>query len=89
MSNLLDSFQAADQNAEYISSQVIPMKSDQSTEDDRLLLKSEIIKDLVPSVNWEKYEKMRDDMLKKKAEEEEKQQQQQEEEQTTDDGHNH
>ena len=69
MSNLLDSFQAADQNAEYISSQVIPMKSDQSTEDDRLLLKSEIIKDLVPSVNWEKYEKMRDDMLKKKAEE--------------------
>lgn len=69
MSNLLDSFQAADQNAEYISSQIIPMKSDQSNEDDRILLKTEIMKDLVPSVNWEKYEKMRDDIFKKKTEE--------------------
>lgn len=69
MSNLLDQFQAADQNAEYISTQIIPMKSDQSTEDDRILLKTEIIKDLVPSVDWNKYIEMKDTILKRKVEE--------------------
>lgn len=69
MSNLLDQFQAADQNAEYISSQVVPMKADQSTEDLRLLLKTEIIKDLVPSVDWDKYNEMKEKILKEKTKE--------------------
>lgn len=62
MSNLLDQLQAADQNADFIASQIVPMKMDQSTEEDRLLLKTKIVRDLVPSVDWTKYEKMYDEV---------------------------
>lgn len=58
MTNMTDQIQAAEGNADFIASQIIPPKTDGSTEDDRVQLKAEIIKDLVPSVDWEKYNKI-------------------------------
>lgn len=58
MNNILDQLQAADQNAEYISSQLYPLTNDQRNEEKRIMLKTLIVKDLVPSVDWERYSEL-------------------------------
>ena len=65
MSNLSDQIQAADGNAEFIASQLLPPVSDGTNEDPRVELKALIVKDLLPSIDWEKYEKLRDSMKEK------------------------
>ena len=62
MSNLTDQIQVVDGNAEFIASTLIPPLPDGSNETSRLKLKSEIVKDLIPGINWEKYEDLREDM---------------------------
>ena len=69
MTNISDQIQAAEQNADFISQQIIPVKQDGSTEDQRQLLKTRIIKDLVPSIDWDKYEGMVDE-IKRQVEKE-------------------
>ena len=67
MSNISDQIQSADSNAEFISSQIFPIKSDGSTEDQRLELKTMIVKDLLPSVDWNKYEEYKEVILRNKT----------------------
>ena len=62
MTNINEQLQSADQNADFISTQIIPPKSDGSTEDRRLKLKAEIVKDLIPGIDWEKYKKIADNL---------------------------
>lgn len=69
MNNLSEQLQVADQNADYIATQLLPPKQDASTEDQRIELKTAIVKDLIPSIDWEKYEKMRDDLMIKSKKE--------------------
>ena len=51
-------------NADFIATQLLPPKADGSTEDQRIKLKSKIVKDLLPSIDWNKYEAMIDDVKK-------------------------
>lgn len=60
MSNISDQVQAAEQNADFIATQIVPIKQDGSTEDLRIRLKSMIVKDLLPSIDWERYEEFVD-----------------------------
>lgn len=63
MSNMTEQIQSVDANAEFISSQILPPTQDGSTENTRIKLKSEIVKDLMPGVDWEKYAKIKDDLM--------------------------
>lgn len=56
MTNISDMIQSADNNADFIASQILPPKQDGSTEDQRVKLKSKIVKDLMPGIDWNKYE---------------------------------
>jgi hypothetical protein len=62
MSNLTDQIQTVEGNAEFISSQLITPDPTGMNDGKRLKLKAEIIKDLLPGVDWEKYEEMRDNL---------------------------
>ena len=62
MTSMTEQIQSAEQNADFIASQLVVPKTDGSNEQERMELKSMIVKDLVPSIDWEKYEKMRDEM---------------------------
>lgn len=64
MTNITDQIQAVDTNADFIATQLLPPKADGSTEDQRIKLKSKIVKDLLPSIDWDKYEAMIDDVKK-------------------------
>lgn len=65
MNNISEQIQAVDQNADFIASQLIPIKQDGSTEDQRIRLKTAIVKDLLPTIDWAKYEAMVDEMKRK------------------------
>jgi len=58
MSNLTDQIQTVDGNAEFISSQLIIPDPTGINDKKRLKLKAEIIKDLLPNIDWEKYEEL-------------------------------
>jgi hypothetical protein len=60
MSNITDQIQVAESNSEFISSQLITPDPTGLSDGARLKLKSEIVKDLLPGINWEKYEKLKD-----------------------------
>ena len=60
MSNITEQIQVTDQNADFIASQIIQPKADGSTEDTRIKLKSAIVRDLMPGIDWDKYEKLKD-----------------------------
>lgn len=62
MTNMTEQIQAVDSNADFIASQLIPVKQDGSTEDQRVKLKTEIVKDLMPGIDWKKYKEMIEDM---------------------------
>lgn len=64
MSNLIEQLQSADQNADYIASQIYPTRMDQRDENKKTILKTMIVKDLVPSVDWSKYEEMKENVEK-------------------------
>lgn len=65
MTNTTEQIQAVDTNADFISQQLLPPKADGSNEEQRILLKSMIVKDLLPSIDWNKYENMINEMKKK------------------------
>ena len=68
--NMSDAMQGADSNAEFIAMQLIPPKQDGSTEDARAELKAEILKDMLPGVDWDKYTEIKEKIaLKMKLEE--------------------
>lgn len=62
MTNISEQTQSADMNADFIANQLLPATSDGSNEDARVHLKAEIVKDLVPGIDWAKYEKLYEDM---------------------------
>lgn len=62
MSNLSDQISAIEGNADFISSQLIPPKADGTNEDIRVKLKAKIIQDLMPGIDWEKYENFKDEI---------------------------
>ena len=70
MSNLTDQLQAADSNAGLIADQIAPIKADGSNDDARAALKTRIVRDLVGSVDWEKYEKLYEDIKREKVQDE-------------------
>lgn len=53
---LQEELQIADSNADYISNVMVPAKQDGSTEDTRLKMKAFIFKDIMPNIDYEKYE---------------------------------
>ena len=62
MSNLSEQINSIDGNAEFISSQIIPPKADGSNDDIRVKLKAKIIRDLMPGIDWEKYDTFKDEI---------------------------
>jgi len=76
MTNISDQIQAVEQNADFIASQLVPIKADGSTEDLRVRIKTEVTKDLLPGIDWEKYKKILDkvkiDMEKEKTNDKDK-----------------
>ena len=62
MSNLSEQINSIDGNAEFISSQIIPPKADGSNDDIRVKLKAMIIRDLMPGIDWEKYDTFKDEI---------------------------
>lgn len=62
MTAISEQIASVDQNADFIASQIVPPRADGLNEDERIKLKTMIVKDLLPSIDWEKYEKMKDDM---------------------------
>lgn len=70
MTNITEQIQAVDSNADFISNQIVPPTADGSSENERIKLKSEIVKDLMPGIDWAKYEKIKDDLLLESKKEE-------------------
>lgn len=69
MTAISEQIQSVDQNADFIASQIIPPRTDGTTEDSRIKLKTMIVKDLLPSIDWDKYEKLKDQMERDAAKE--------------------
>jgi hypothetical protein len=69
MTNLTDQIQVADGNAEFISNTLIPPDPTGANDLEKLKLKQEILEDLLPAINWEKYKDMHGDVKKKLAKE--------------------
>lgn len=57
-SNLSDQIQVANGNADTILNALEPQKLDGSNNDEREIIRGEILKDLLPAVDWEKYKKI-------------------------------
>lgn len=68
-SNIADLISTVDGNAEFISSQIITPKQDGSNEEDRVKLKAKIVKDMLPGIDWEKYESYKDELELEKVKE--------------------
>jgi hypothetical protein len=62
MSNLTDQIQIADQNAEFISAQYYPMDQTGSNEPKRLKMKAAVVKELLPGIDWEKFDEIKEDI---------------------------
>jgi hypothetical protein len=56
MSNLTDQIQAVDGNAEFIANTLVAQDPTGANDQLRSKLKSEVIKDLLPAIDWTKYE---------------------------------
>jgi len=69
MTNISEQIQSVDATADFIASQLIPPKQDGSSEDERIKLKTKIVKDQLPSIDWEKYEGFIDEMRREIQEE--------------------
>jgi hypothetical protein len=76
MTNITDQMQVVEQNSEFITNTLIPQDPTGVNEGKRQKLKSKIIEDLLPAIDWDKYREFRDQSLvddiendiKKKAE---------------------
>lgn len=62
MSNLTDQIQIADQNAEFISAQYYPMDQTGSNEPKRLKMKAAVVKELLPGIDWDKFDEIKEDI---------------------------
>ena len=63
MTNITEQLQSADQYAEFVSQALIPTKTDGSTEDKRIELKTRVIKDQLPGIDWDKYEDIKKQLM--------------------------
>ena len=57
-SNLTDQIQTAETNAQFVVDSLLPSKQDMSNENDRIALKAAVVKEMVPGIDWNKYEKL-------------------------------
>ena len=62
MNNISEQIQAVSGNAEFIAQQLIPQKADGSNDDIRMKLQAKIVQDLLPGIDWEKYEAFKNDI---------------------------
>jgi hypothetical protein len=62
MTNLTDQIQVVDQNAEFIATNLVEPDPTGGSEVAKGKLKSLIIQDLLPSIKWEKYKMMKDEI---------------------------
>jgi hypothetical protein len=62
MANLTDQIQVADQNAEFISAQYYPMDQTGSNEPKRLKMKSAIVRELLPGIDWDKFDEIKEEI---------------------------
>jgi hypothetical protein len=62
MNNISEQIQAVGGNAEFIAQQLIPQKADGSNDDIRMKLQAKIVQDLLPGIDWEKYEEFKKDI---------------------------
>ena len=62
MSNLTDQIQIADGNAEFISAQYYPMDQTGSNEPKRLKMKAAVVKELLPGIDWDKFDEIKEDI---------------------------
>jgi hypothetical protein len=69
MTNITDQMQVVEQNSEFITNALIPQDPAGQNETKRQKLKSKIIEDLMPAVDWEKYKQFREEALVEDAEE--------------------
>lgn len=71
MTQLAEQIQTADSTADSLASALVPPATDGSTEDLRQIMKSKILQEYVPGVDWEYFEKYRDtiaaEMLAKRS----------------------
>jgi hypothetical protein len=68
MTNITDQIQIAEGNSEFISNQYFPQDPTGANEPNRLKMKSKIIKDLLPAIDWDKYDEYRKDVEIEEAE---------------------
>lgn len=59
MTNIADQLQTAETNAEAISQIMLPPMADQSTDDERMMLKMAVLKDFLPSIDWDRMEEIK------------------------------
>lgn len=65
MTNTSEQIQAADQNADFISQQYYPMDTtDAEAENKRLQFKTEVVRKLLPGIDWEQYDTLKDEFEK-------------------------
>lgn len=57
-SNLSDQIQTAETNAQFVVDSLIPAKADMSNENERLAFKAAVVRDMVPGIEWDKYENL-------------------------------
>lgn len=60
MTAMTEQITVAEQNAEFISNIMVPQTAAGEHEIERLKLKAEIVKDLLPGIDWEKMEKLKE-----------------------------
>jgi len=68
MSNITDQIQAVDGNAEFISSTLVPADPTGASDKVKSMLKTEIVKDLLPAIDWDRYEEYLEKAKLKKVE---------------------
>jgi len=61
MTNITDQMQVVEQNSEFIVNTLIPQDPTGMNETKRQKLKSMIVEDLMPAIDWDKYKQFRDD----------------------------
>lgn len=66
MTNLLEQSTNVGQLADFIIDTIDPSLQDGSNGDKRNILRGEIVKDLMPSINWDKYQKISDNFAQEK-----------------------
>ena len=59
MTNIADQLQTVEANAESISNVMVPPKLDQSSEQERIMFKMKVIREFMPSIDWDLMEELK------------------------------